>query len=229
MCFSTPYHVAPAITLRIGNIRSAPATCFSSAYQAAMYRPCSPEYQRHEGVSVTAVSVLLPAWYRVGTVPSVVLQCCTYPVLYLPSVVPTQCCTSCVPVLYLPSVVPVLYQLCTSVVPVLYQCYTSVVPVLYPSVVPVLYPSVVPVLYVSVVRKCCVQHCGVHQCCTPQCCTTVPGVPSQCFTSYHRRRNHGCSGCSCTHNIQPVGADNVFCTHNIIDQKHPFYHRITEH
>ena len=35
---------------------------------------------------------------------------------------------------------------------------------------------------------------------------------------YHRRRNHGCSGCSCTHNIQPEGAGNVFCTPNILEQ-----------
>ena len=44
----------------------------------------------------------------------------------------------------------------------------------------------------------------------------------------HKRRKHGCSGCSCTHNIQPVGADNVLCTHNILGQKYPFQHRITE-
>ena len=31
--------------------------------------------------------------------------------------------------------------------------------------------------------------------------------------SMHRRRNHGCSGCSCTHNIHPVGADNVGILH----------------
>ena len=32
------------------------------------------------------------------------------------------------------------------------------------------------------------------------------------LSSCNRRRNHGCGGCSCIHNIQPVGADNVFCT-----------------
>ena len=32
----------------------------------------------------------------------------------------------------------------------------------------------------------------------------------------------------CTHSIQPVGADNIFCTHHILEQKHPFHHSITE-
>ena len=46
----------------------------------------------------------------------------------------------------------------------------------------------------------------------------------------HRRRNHGCS-VQWVHlhpNIQPVGADNVFCTHNILGQKYPIHHRITD-
>ena len=35
----------------------------------------------------------------------------------------------------------------------------------------------------------------------------------------HRRRNRGCSGCSCTPNITPGGADNALCTPNNLGRK----------
>ena len=41
----------------------------------------------------------------------------------------------------------------------------------------------------------------------------------------HRRRNRGCSGCSCTPIIQPVGVDNVLCTPNIRRQESYFLYR----
>ena len=48
------------------------------------------------------------------------------------------------------------------------------------------------------------------------------------YHSDHRRKNRGCRSCSCTPNIQPVGADNVLCTPNIRRQK-SFYFAAHKH